>query len=446
MTAWGVEALAASALLMLAVLAVRPVVRRAVGPGAAYALWALPGLRLALPPMPDLWAAAPIMRVGGSVVLVVGPPAQGAATPAGWSAAGALPALWLAGALIFFVWHVVAYHRFRRRLLAGAVELERRGTVRVVESAAVAGPVALGLRPRYVAFPPDMDRRYDAAERELALAHELAHHARGDLLANWAALAVLAAHWFDPIAWAAFRAFRADQELACDARVLRARGRADRLAYASALVKTARGGGVAAACPLHAVHLKRRLRMLTRFPSRRRLALGAAAAPLLVAGGLALTASGAGAVRAGQEVPSASASPRQVRTVVVRPDGRGASTYLIEGQSVAPGAPPPGGAVLPRDFEGPADCASDPSAAPHAVVLRGVGGDQAYTVLCTRAPRGTAGAERGAYEQALESLLVLRRQVRSQVTPSFPEAERRRALAAVDHSIAEVEAELARAG
>src|SRR3546814_11412734 len=56
--------------------------------------------------------------------------------------------------------------------------------------------------------------------RVLAIDHELAHHRHGDLWANAAALVLLAAQWFNPFAWRAIRAFRFDQEAACDARVL----------------------------------------------------------------------------------------------------------------------------------------------------------------------------------------------------------------------------------
>ena len=42
-------------------------------------------------------------------------------------------------------------------------------------------------------------------DRELAIAHELAHHRGRDLLANMLAQAVLALHWFNPLAWATNR-------------------------------------------------------------------------------------------------------------------------------------------------------------------------------------------------------------------------------------------------
>ena len=52
MIGWLVEAMIASALLMAVVLVIRAPVRRHFGPGIAYALWALPAIRLALPPLP----------------------------------------------------------------------------------------------------------------------------------------------------------------------------------------------------------------------------------------------------------------------------------------------------------------------------------------------------------------------------------------------------------
>ena len=135
---------------------------------------------------------------------------------------GVVAALWLGGALAFILFQLLRYYRFCRRLHRNA-RATLSGPVRVIQSRAVPGPLAFGIWRKYVAFPLDFAERYDAEEQALALAHELAHHARGDLIANWVALAVLGLHWFNPIAWRAFRAFRADQEMACDARVLAGR-------------------------------------------------------------------------------------------------------------------------------------------------------------------------------------------------------------------------------
>lgn len=301
---WAIEALAASAVLIALVLLVRGPVRRIFGAPVAYALWALPVLRLLLPPLPadvrEQVAAplhtlsAPLSEVGQQVTILIAPAADSAAASSPITAGMTLALAWGLGAAAFLAWHLVAYVRFRRRLLGRAVTLDRVGGVTIVESAAAAGPLAFGIGRRFVAFPRDFAARYDADERELALAHELGHHQRGDLIANWVALAVLALHWFNPLAWYAFRAFRADQEMANDARVLAQLGAGARHAYACAIVKAAHGGAIAAACHLHTVDdLKGRLKMLgLRRASRTRVLAGMATVTATGLGALALTASG----------------------------------------------------------------------------------------------------------------------------------------------------------
>lgn len=302
---WMVEALAASALLIALVLLVRGPVRRSFGAPVAYALWSLPLLRLALPPLPESVRdqvaapitgalAAPITQVGQQVTVFIAPAAGDAAAPQFLTLGSSLALLWGLGAAAFIGWHVLAYRRFRRRLLACATVIEQADGVTIIKSAAATGPLAFGVLRRFVAFPRDFAARYDADEQRLALAHELGHHARGDLVANWLALAVLALHWFNPLAWYAFQAFRADQEMANDARVLAQLGAGARHAYACAIVKAAHGGAIAAACHLHTVDdLKGRLRMLGKARiSRQRAATGLVAVVAAGAGSLGLTASG----------------------------------------------------------------------------------------------------------------------------------------------------------
>lgn len=315
MICWIAEALAASAALMLAVLALRGPVRRAFGAELAYALWAIPVLRLLMPPLPQEWhaaATAPIAEIGRQASAVMIAPLSDIATPtAGAPATDAAIAMveqpgwpdllplvlagtWIAGAMLFLAWQLARYVRFRIALMARAVPLDRQGRVAIVESAGATGPLAFGIVHRVVAFPPDFAARYDADERDLALAHELGHHARGDLIANWIALAVLALHWFNPVAWIAYRAFRADQEMANDAGVMARLGPGARHAYGCAIVKAAHGRALTPACHLHTIKdLKGRLRMLARGrASRTRMVAGAAGAMGLTVGALALTASG----------------------------------------------------------------------------------------------------------------------------------------------------------
>ncbi|MEG3179976.1 M56 family metallopeptidase [Sphingomonas sp. LT1P40] len=305
---WVLETFVATTLLMLLVLAIRKPVSRHFGPNIAYALWALPVLRLALPPLPESWRASAEMPVAAAsdvisyyiVVPLSGPDATAAlaaadVAPIDWFPIAA--GLWAIGAAAFLGWHLIAHSRFCSKLLKRA-RVDRtvaEGRVRVIETDAATGPLAFGIFRKYVAFPRDFNERYDPLERNLALAHELGHHLRGDLIANWIALIVLALHWFNPVAWRAFRAFRADQEMACDALVLAGRAPALRHAYGRAIVKSAHGGAVSAACHLHTINeLKGRLKMLSKHDrkSRSRIAAGVTGAVALTLGALALTASG----------------------------------------------------------------------------------------------------------------------------------------------------------
>lgn len=303
-TSWAVEALIASTILMTFVLLARKEAQRALGPQLAYWLWALPALRMAMPPLPASWresAAAPLSAASETVLLlaepIVHPVAQAAAgDPFPWLLATA--GVWVVGGVLFFAWHSLAHLDYVRRIIAPPARREQLpdGTT-LVESDEAIGPVAFGVLKRFVAVPTDFAERYDADERKLALAHELGHHARGDLIANWIALAMLACHWFNPIAWIAYRKFRADQEMANDARVLSGLPTIERHAYACAIVKAAHGRAVTAACHLHTIEdLKGRLKMLKASrKSRRVLMAGAVGIASLTVAGLGLTASGAAA-------------------------------------------------------------------------------------------------------------------------------------------------------
>lgn len=402
---WAVEALIASTLLMMVVLLVRAPARRQFGPQLAYMLWALPVLRLILPPLPTAWqalAASPIARAGDTITILVLDPAAAAVTgtaPAFATTAfattpvatGAAPGiglvlavLWIVGATVFFGWHLIRHTQFCRRMIATADMVDAIDGVRVIETDAAPGPLAFGLVRRYVAFPRDIDDRYDADERALALAHEIGHHQRGDLIANWIALVVLALHWFNPVAWRAFRAFRADQELANDARVLAGRSPIDRHHYACAIVKAAHGGAVSAACHLHTIDdLKGRLKMLTTSrTSRRRLVAGTACVSVLAATGLALTASGTSA--------AAAITTRVSETIV------GSAVQM-------PPAPPAPPAALdaPSPPAAPARAISDEAAkttVKHVVVKR-VGKDGKLTTTTSDSEGGFTDAETEAMVQ-----------------------------------------------
>ncbi len=124
------------------------------------------------------------------------------------------------------------------------------GNIRFVETPEVSAPVAFGLRDRVVALPPRFMHLGDRKARDLAIAHELAHHRGGDILANFAAQLLLAVHWFNPIAWIGWRAMRRDQEAACDARVMAGRPAQERADYGQVIASFAAGPHLALAAPM----------------------------------------------------------------------------------------------------------------------------------------------------------------------------------------------------
>lgn len=298
MMQWIAETLVATTLLMLLVLAIRPFVADRFGARAAYLLWFAPALRMILPPLPADWFGDRAAAVQDVVVVLAGsssPSLQPAATTGGGTAWLIVSlSIWLGGAVLFFGRHWLTYLRFSRDVVEDGRALFDAGDIPVTASSVVSSPIALGVFGKSVVVPTDFEHRYDAAEQRLAVAHELTHHDRHDVPVNFAALAVLALHWWNPVAHVAHRAFRLDQEAACDAIVLNGATPDERHAYGSALFKSAMGSVPLAACAMGATTtLKARLRRIVSGQAENRLARpGAALAAFLVLGGVAATASG----------------------------------------------------------------------------------------------------------------------------------------------------------
>jgi beta-lactamase regulating signal transducer with metallopeptidase domain len=328
MIAWLIETLVAVTLLMVMVLVLRGPVARSFGAGWAYALWAVPALRLILPPLPqlapDLYLPPVVLFIPTAAEMAAPLPAQ--AGPGQW--VPFMLAMWAGGAVIFLVLQWLGYRAF-----LGQVRDSSRparppvfGGIRTWISDFVDGPLAIGVIERRIVLPGDFSRRYNPVERRLALEHELVHHRRGDIWWNLVATLVLAIFWFNPVAWLAFRAFRSDQELACDAAVARTASLDERCDYARALVKSASRPGLIAACALNpAGELKRRLKMMRNHrtsPLRSTggvVALAAFAAAGFAVGTAGPPKAGEAATRYASAAPAAAPSRAPVRTASAEP-------------------------------------------------------------------------------------------------------------------------------
>ena len=297
---WLFDSLLVTTLLMAAVLMIRRPVAKIFGAGVAYALWLVPAARLCMPGIEGS-AVSGVQGAQGvsevvSASILAGLSAPGPAIALAESA-GQAPTIdfvalgltvWLGGAALLFIIQMIRYASMRDDLLSEATEIAMIDGVRIVTSDQVAGPLAFGLFQRYVAVPQDFTRSYSPEERELAIAHEMAHHKSGDLFANLVAFMMLCLQWFNPIAWMSWAAFRFDQEAACDARVLAGKGAEERAIYGQALARTAFDGvptfATALNSPKTIIERLRRLTMKDASTQRRifgKLGILAAAAIIL---------------------------------------------------------------------------------------------------------------------------------------------------------------------
>jgi bla regulator protein BlaR1 len=94
--------------------------------------------------------------------------------------------------------------------------------------------VAVQLRAQFY-----FQQRFSPLQQQLVLDHEQTHWQRGDLHCNLLAFFLLTLFWFHPLSWLAYRAYRQDQELACDALVLQDASAEQKIAYSYALLSNA---------------------------------------------------------------------------------------------------------------------------------------------------------------------------------------------------------------
>ena len=310
---WLAETSIAVSLLIVVVLAIRGPVARYLNAEAAYLLWLAPLARLFMPELailPASWRAAALPALEPAVASLefdFGPAASPpvAASP-DWIMIGL--AAWAAGAIGFLALQWVAQRRFVDALYKSggaptaeiaaeaALIAERSGlpaTPRLLIAADNTGPMVAGFLRPVVVLPVNFACSYTSVERQLALAHEFSHIKRGDLPITFAALLFRAAQWPNPLAHFAFRAFRADQEAACDASVLARNAAFPDISYAygAAIVKAAanRFAAPAASLPM-SNHLKERL-MLMKTGNKMGAGAGRAIAASLIAIAIAASAS-----------------------------------------------------------------------------------------------------------------------------------------------------------
>ncbi|MBN1555987.1 MAG: hypothetical protein JXA11_14680 [Phycisphaerae bacterium] len=188
-----------------------------------------------------------------------------AASPAGTAAtaaAGWEDLSWKAWLFVAYSWGVIVAvtmivrQMFRvRRVVRGAtlvtagpvherfVRLSRRmgirRPIRLLATGRPVAPMAFGLLHPSVLTPMSVHNRLPAGEVETVLAHELAHHRRGDLWLNWFQILLRIVWWFNPVLRVLNRAIRQAGEDCCDDLLL-ARRVTTGEGYCQALIRVAR--------------------------------------------------------------------------------------------------------------------------------------------------------------------------------------------------------------
>jgi beta-lactamase regulating signal transducer with metallopeptidase domain len=287
-------------LAILAVLALRIPARWRFGPEVAYRLWAAP----------------PLAAVATLVPLKTGQPGL---HPLAHLAPIHLSPLLLAAWGFGLVVAVVVMARAQAAFLSEA----RSGR---------SGPAVVGVVTPRIVMPPD-DGRYSAEERALIRAHEREHIARKDPRAGALIAAFQCLAWFNPLVHMAAHVARLDQELACDAAVLR-RHPSSRALYARTLLKTQlAGAALPFGCywPARSRHpLEVRVELL-----RRPRGDGGLAGPLVIGASVATAA-----LLAWVAEPPLPATPRPIPANIAQTSDYGHMSVMLVTWRVAPVARP----------------------------------------------------------------------------------------------------------
>ena len=159
---------------------------------------------------------------------------------------------WLIGSVGFLLWSLLRVSRFNRLLqssstaatpalaaelaaLCDRFQLSRTPTLRLTNARITPLVWWLGKRP-HIYLPAAMTDELKHEELRWILAHEIGHVSRGDHYVRWIEWLACVAFWWNPVAWWARRNLRQNEEICCDALVLRTL-QGSRHSYANSLLQ-----------------------------------------------------------------------------------------------------------------------------------------------------------------------------------------------------------------
>lgn len=149
--------------------------------------------------------------------------------------------VWLIGVSVLLIYTLISYLRLRKRVSTATLLRDN-----IKESEFVSSPFVLGIIKPIIYLPYNMDEE----ERKYVIAHEKAHLKRFDHLIKPLGFLILTVYWFNPLMWLAYILLCRDIELACDEKVIKNLGEAERKSYSGALLNLSVSRRSIAACPL----------------------------------------------------------------------------------------------------------------------------------------------------------------------------------------------------
>ncbi|TWH57210.1 beta-lactamase regulating signal transducer with metallopeptidase domain [Desulfitobacterium sp. LBE] len=159
--------------------------------------------------------------------------------------------VWALGAVSFFLFHLISYTRFRRKIRpycrktdsavpdsvfeSVLLDLKIKSRPQLLSCSEIASPMLTGFFKPAILLP---DLEYTREELSLVLQHELTHYKRGDTWYKLLLLAANAVHWFNPLVYFMVKAANRDLEYSCDDLVVKNSDLSFRKEYSLTILKT----------------------------------------------------------------------------------------------------------------------------------------------------------------------------------------------------------------
>lgn len=149
--------------------------------------------------------------------------------------------IWVAGTVFLLAYFVISLALLKRSLSTAVSESKG-----VYRGDRVGSPFVLGFISPKVYLPFGLSEE----NQSYVLRHEHAHIKRLDHLVKPLAFFILALHWFNPLVWVSYILLCRDIEYACDEKVIKELNTEERKAYATALLACGVKGRSAMSCPV----------------------------------------------------------------------------------------------------------------------------------------------------------------------------------------------------